>query len=65
LSSAARRLQRLVSRRSLSRNIASRTTGWNTIEQSVGTQIFVDVRPMDTMAIANKLPIRPLFWRRV
>ena len=38
----------------------SRTTSWHAVEHAVRTQIFVDVRPVNAVAIANQRPVRPL-----
>jgi len=49
----------------LSGNATARTTGRNPVEQAIRAQIFVNLGPMDAMAVANELPIRPLGWGRV
>ena len=43
----------------------SRTTCWNAVEQAVRAQIFVDVGPVNAVAVANQRPVRSLGWRRI
>ena len=43
----------------------SRTTCGNAVEQAVRAQIFVDVGPVNAVAVANQCPVRSLGWRRI
>jgi len=61
---AARRLQRAVSRRCRTSTVLWATRG-NPAEHAFCADIFIDIRPVHSMAVAYEFPIGALRWRRV